>query len=159
MSTQSTAAPVRVSIVVEAPVQRAFEVFTQEMKSWWPEDHHLIEGEIGEMVFERHAGGRIYDRTADGRECTWARVLAYEPPDRVVFTWDISPAWGIETELERTSEVEVRFIAEADARTRVDLEHRNLERHGEGWEGMYGAVSSPGGWPKTLAAYAGALAA
>lgn len=159
MSTQSTAAPVRTSIVVEAPVQRAFEVFTQEMTSWWPEDHHLIEGEIGEMIFEQYAGGRVYDLTADGRECTWARVLAYEPPERVLFTWDISPSWGIETDLERTSEVEVRFIAEADARTRVELEHRKLERHGDGWEGMYGAVSSPGGWPKTLAAYADTFAA
>jgi uncharacterized protein YndB with AHSA1/START domain len=157
MSTQSTAAPVRTSVVVEAPVERAFQVFTQEMKSWWPEDHHLIEGEIGEMIFERHAGGRIYDRTADGRECTWARVLAYEPPDRLLFTWDINPAWEIEADPERTSEVEVLFIAEADARTRVELEHRNLERHGDGWEGMHGAVASPGGWPKTLAAYAVAV--
>jgi uncharacterized protein YndB with AHSA1/START domain len=158
MSTQSTAAPVRTSIVVEAPVQRAFAVFTQEMKGWWPEDHHLLDGEIGEMIFERHAGGRVYDRATDGRECTWARVLSYEPPDRVVFTWDISPAWEIETDLERTSEVEVRFIAESDSRTRVELEHRNLERHGDGWEGMHGTVSSPGGWPKTLAAYAARVA-
>jgi uncharacterized protein YndB with AHSA1/START domain len=158
MSTQSTAAPVRTSIVVEAPVQRAFEVFTQEMKAWWPEDHHLLGGEIGEMIFERRAGGRVYDRATDGRECTWARVLSYEPPDRVVFTWDISPSWEIETDLERTSEVEVRFIAESDSRTRVELEHRNLERHGDGWEGMHGAVSSPGGWPKTLAAYAARVA-
>jgi uncharacterized protein YndB with AHSA1/START domain len=158
MSIQSTAAPVRTSIVVEAPVQRAFEVFTEEMKSWWPEDHHLIDGEIGEMIFERHAGGRVYDRTADGRECTWARVVAYEPPDRLVFTWDISPSWEIETDPERTSEVEVHFVAESDSRTRVELEHRHLERHGDGWEGMHGAVSSPGGWPKTLAAYAAGVA-
>jgi uncharacterized protein YndB with AHSA1/START domain len=158
MSTQSTAAPVRTSIVVEAPVQRAFEVFTQDMKAWWPEDHHMLDGEIGEMVFEQRAGGRIYDRATDGRECTWARVLAYEPPDRVLFTWDISPAWEIETDLERTSEVEVRFIAETDSRTRVELEHRHLDRHGDGWEGMYGAVSSPGGWPKTFAAYAARVA-
>ncbi|HEX3975498.1 MAG TPA: SRPBCC family protein [Solirubrobacteraceae bacterium] len=158
MSTQSTAAPVRTSIVVEAPAQRAFEVFTQEMKAWWPEDHHLLDGEIGEMVFERRAGGRVYDRTADGRECTWARVVAYEPPGRVVFTWDISPTWEIETDLERTSEVEVRFVAESGSRTRVELEHRHLDRHGDGWEGMHGAVSSPGGWPKTLAAYGASVA-
>jgi uncharacterized protein YndB with AHSA1/START domain len=149
---------VRTSIVVEAPVQRAFEVFTQEMKSWWPEDHHLIDGEIAEMIFEQHVGGRVYDRTVDGRECTWARVVAYEPPDHLVFTWDISPAWEIETDPERASEVEVHFVAESDSRTRVDLEHRHLDRHGDGWEGMHGAVSSPGGWPKTLAAYAAGMA-
>jgi uncharacterized protein YndB with AHSA1/START domain len=157
MSTQSTAAPVRTSIVVETPLRRAFEVFTQEMTSWWPEDHHMLDGEVGAMVFEPRAGGRVYDRGTDGRECTWARVLAYEPPDRVVFTWDISPRWEIEANPERTSEVEVHFIAESGARTRVELEHRHLERHGEGWEGMHGAVASPGGWPKTLAAYAASV--
>jgi uncharacterized protein YndB with AHSA1/START domain len=159
MSTQSTAAPVRTQIVVEAPVQRAFDVFTQEMQSWWPEDHHMLDGDVGEMIFEPRAGGRVYDRGTDGRECTWARVVSYEPPDRVVITWDISPGWEIETDQERTSEVEVRFISESDGRTRVELEHRNLDRHGDGWEGMHGAVSSPGGWPKTLAAYAGRMAA
>jgi uncharacterized protein YndB with AHSA1/START domain len=159
MSTQSAAAPVRTHTVVEAPVQRAFDVFTQEMKSWWPADHHILDGEVGEMIFEPRAGGRIYDRGTDGRECTWARVFAYEPPDRLVFSWDISPQWVIETDLERTSEVEVRFIAEAESRTRVELEHRGLERHGEGWEGMYGAVSSDGGWPKTLDAFAARFAA
>jgi uncharacterized protein YndB with AHSA1/START domain len=158
MSTQSTATPVRTTIVVEVPVHRAFEVFTQEMKTWWPEDHHLLEGEIAEMIFEPHAGGRVYDLATDGRELTWARVLAYEPPDRVVFSWDINPGWQIETDPDRTSEVEVRFIAESGSRTRVELEHRHLERHGDGWEGMYGAVSSPGGWPRTLAAYAGSVA-
>ena len=159
MSTQSTAAPVRTHTVVEAPIQRAFDVFTLEMKSWWPEDHHLLDGEVAEMIFEPRAGGRIYDLGTNGQECTWARVLAYEPPDRVVFTWDISPQWLIETEPERTSEVEVRFIAEAESRTRVELEHRGLERHGDGWEGMYGAVSSDGGWPKTLASFAVRFAA
>lgn len=158
MSTQSTAAPVRTSIVVQAPVPRAFEVFTQEMKAWWPVDHHLLDGELAEMLFETHPGGRIYDRATDGRECTWARVLAYEPPDRVVFTWDISPAWELESDPDHASEVEVRFIAEADARTRVELEHRHLERHGEGWERMHEVVASPGGWPKTLGGLAEHLA-
>jgi uncharacterized protein YndB with AHSA1/START domain len=159
MSMQSTAAPVRTHTVVEAPIQRAFRVFTQEMASWWPSDHHILDGEVAEMIFEPRDGGRIYDRGRDGRECTWARVLAYEPPDRVVFTWDISPQWVVQTDPERTSEVEVRFIAETESRTRVELEHRGLERHGDGWEGMYGAVSSDGGWPKTLAALAARLAA
>ena len=159
MSTPSTAAPVRTSVVVEAPVQRAFTVFTHDMTAWWPEDHHLLEGELQEMVFEHRPGGRIYDRTTDGRECTWARVLAYEPPDRVVFTWDISPTWELEADPERASEVEVRFSAESEGRTRVALEHRHLERHGEGWERMHEVVASPGGWPKTLAGLAAHLAA
>ena len=159
MSTQSTAAPVRTQVVVQAPVQRAFDVFTQDMISWWPADHHLLEGELAEMVLEPRVGGRIYDRNVDGRECTWARVLAYDPPDRIVFSWDITPQWQLETNPDRTSEVEVRFVAESDSRTRVELEHRALERHGEDWEGLSEVVASPGGWPKTLEAYAGRLAA
>lgn len=157
MSTQSTAAPVRTQVAVEAPLQRAFDVFTQDMMSWWPPDHHMLQGELAEMVLEPHVGGRIYDRGVDGSECTWARVLAYEPPERIVFSWDITPQWEIETDPDRTSEVEVRFIAETDSRTRVELEHRALERHGEGWEGLSAAIASPGGWPKTLEAFAGRL--
>ena len=158
MSTQSTAAPVRTSIVVEAPLQRAFEAFTQEMRSWWPEDHHVLQGELAEMVFEPWVGGRIYDRGTDGSECTWARVLAYEPPDRLVFSWDLNPQWGIEDDPERTSEVEVRFITESESRTRVELEHRRLERHGDGWEGVRDGVGDARGWPLYLERYAALLA-
>jgi uncharacterized protein YndB with AHSA1/START domain len=159
MSTQSTAAPVRTEIVVEAPVERAFDVFTRGIASWWPRDMHIIEGELADMVFEPRVGGRIFDRNTHSDECAWARVLGYEPPHRVVFSWDITTQWQIETDPDRTSEVEVRFIAESDTQTRVELEHRGIERHGDGWEGMYGAVSSPGGWSKGLAAFAAALSA
>ena len=98
--------------------------------------------DIAETVFEPRVGGHIYDRGVDGSECHWARVLAYEPPDRVVFSWDISPHWQIETDPDKTSEVEVRFIAEAPERTRVELEHRNLDRHGDGWEGVRDGVAA-----------------
>ncbi|HWD74454.1 MAG TPA: SRPBCC family protein [Solirubrobacteraceae bacterium] len=158
MSTQSVASPVRTSILVEAPQKRAFEVFTADMASWWPADKHVLEGELAGMVFEPRVGGRIYDRAVDGSECSWARVLAYEPPSRVVFSWDIDLRWQIETDPERASEVEVRFIAETDARTRVELEHRALERHGEGWESMRDAVGSPNGWGDGLRAFAAYLA-
>ena len=106
------------------------------------------------MVFELREGGRIYDVGVDGSECQWARVLAYEPPDRVVFSWDISLQWQIEADLDRTSEVEVRFIAEEPGRTGVELEHRRLDRHGEGWEGMRDAVGSPEGWDVGLHRFA-----
>ena len=159
MSTQQAAAPVRNSIVVEAPQERAFEVFTAEMGTWWPSTHHILEGELAEMVFEPRAGGRIYDRAVDGSECQWARVLAYEPPDRVVFSWDINLQWQVERDLSRTSEVEVRFLPEPGGRTRVELEHRNIDRHGDGWESMYEAVASPGGWGAGLTALAHQLAA
>jgi uncharacterized protein YndB with AHSA1/START domain len=86
-------------------------------------------------------------------------VLAYEPPDRVVFGWLITPQWRLESDVSRTSEVEVRFIAEGPERTRVEIEHRHLERHGEGWEALRDAVGSPGGWPLYLQRLADRLAA
>lgn len=138
---------VHVQIVVEAPIERAFRVFTEEFDRIKPREHNLLRVEIAETVFEPRVGGHVYDRGVDGSECRWARVLAYEPPHRVVISWDISPQWQIETRLERTSEVEIRFIAESPERTRVELEHRNLDRHGEGWEEERTVVRSDGGWP------------
>jgi uncharacterized protein YndB with AHSA1/START domain len=109
------------------------------------------------MVFEPHQGGHVYDRGVDGSECRWARVLAYEPPERVVISWDINLQWQLEGDPARTSEVEVRFIGEGADRTRVELEHRHLDRHGEGWEGMRDAVGSSGGWDVGLQAFAAKL--
>jgi uncharacterized protein YndB with AHSA1/START domain len=150
MSTQAQETSVRTSVVVEAPIERAFAVFTEDFGSFKPPEHNLLGVEIAETVFEPRVGGNVYDRGVDGSECRWARVLAVEPPNRVVISWDISPQWQIETDLEKTSEVEVRFIAEAAERTRVELEHRNLDRHGEGWEPERDAVGGDGGWPLYL---------
>ena len=146
MTTQMAGSSVSTSTVVETPIEHAFEVFTVGIGTWWPESHHILEGELKEMVFEPHAGGHIRDIATDGRECQWSRVLVYEPPTRVVFSWDISLAWQVETDPSRCSEVEVRFTADGDSRTLVELEHRHIDRHGEGWERMRDAVGSPGGW-------------
>jgi uncharacterized protein YndB with AHSA1/START domain len=159
MSTQASDTSVRNSIVVEAPIERAFSVFTDGFGSFKPPEHNLLQVEIAETVFESHVGGHIYDRGVDGSECRWARVLAYEPPNRVLFSWDISPQWQIETDLAKTSEVEVRFIAEAPDRTRVELEHRNLDRHGDGWEQEREGVGGDQGWPLYLDRFAERLAA
>ena len=159
MTTQATDTAVRTAVVVEAPVERAFSVFTKGIGSWWRPDHHLLEGELAEMVFEPRVGGHVFDRGADGSECRWARVLVYEPPRRVVISWDINTQWQLETDHERTSEVEVRFVPEGANRTRVTLEHRNLDRHGEGWEGMRDAVGSPEGWSEGLRGFAERLRA
>src|SRR6266545_6410522 len=158
MSTPGTATTVRSSIVVEAPVQRAFRVFTEDFDSIKPREHNMLGVEIAETVFEPRVGGHIYDRGVDGSECRWARVLAYEPPDRVLLSWDISPQWQIETDPDRTSEWEVRFTAETADRTRVEIEHRNLERHGEGWESERDGVAGDQGWPLYLKRYADLLA-
>ena len=154
MSTQASDTSVRNSIVVNAPIERAFAVFTDGFGSFKPADHNLLSVDIAETVFEPHVGGHIYDRGVDGSECRWARVLAYEPPDRVVFSWDISPQWQLETDPDKTSEVEVTFVAEGPDRTRVEMEHRNLDRHGEGWEGVRDGVHGDQGWPLYLQRYA-----
>jgi uncharacterized protein YndB with AHSA1/START domain len=145
MTTQTSSTSVHTSVTVAAPIERAFKVFTEDMGTWWDADHHLVDG-FKEMVVELREGGRITDYAKDGTTCSWARVLAYEPPERFVFSWDISPDWKVEPDPERASEVEVRFISEAPDRTRVELEHKHLDRHGDGWEAMRDAVGSPQGW-------------
>ncbi|MEA2310654.1 MAG: hypothetical protein QOE28_622, partial [Solirubrobacteraceae bacterium] len=98
MTTQAQDASVRTDVVVDAPPERAFTVFTEGIGTWWPSSHHLLEGELAEMVFEPFEGVSIIDRGVDGTESRWARVLAYEPPHRVVFSWDITLGWEIETD-------------------------------------------------------------
>jgi uncharacterized protein YndB with AHSA1/START domain len=158
MTTQAAETSVRASVIVDAPIERAFSVFTDGIGSWWHPGHHIMEG-VTEMVFEPRVGGNVYDRDADGNESRWARVLAYDPPHRVVFSWDITNQWQIETDPNKTSEIEVTFVADGPKRTHVVLEHRNLDRHGEGWESHRDAVGSPDGWQLGLEAFAKAAAA
>ncbi|WP_069162070.1 SRPBCC family protein [Nocardia altamirensis] len=156
--TQAPAAVVRKQIVVAAPIERAFTVFTERFGDFKPPEHNLLGVAIAETVFDPRVGGHIYDRGVDGSECHWARILAYEPPDRVVFSWDIGPQWQIETTQDNTSEVEVRFIAETPQRTRVELEHRNIDRHGPGWQAITDGVDGDAGWPLYLSRYAALFA-
>lgn len=159
MSTHATDTSVKHSIMVEAPIARAFKVFTEDFGRFKPAEHNLLGVPIAETVFEPRAGGHLFDRGIDGSECRWARVLAYEPPNRVVLSWDISPRWQIETDPDKTSEWEVRFTAETADRTRVEIEHRNLERHGDGWESVRDGVAGDGGWPLYLQRFADLLSA
>lgn len=151
--THSAMTVVRREVVVNAPIERAFAVFTERFGDVKPREHNLLQVPIVETVFEPRVGGHIYDRGADGSECRWARILAFEPPNRVVFSWDIGPTWQIETDLDLTSEVEVTFVAETPARTRVELEHRHLDRHGPGWESVRDGVDNDAGWPLYLDRY------
>jgi uncharacterized protein YndB with AHSA1/START domain len=154
MTTKDQQTAIRTDVVVDAPQDRAFQVFTEQFDMIKPREHNMLEVDIADSVFEPREGGRVYDRGVDGSECQWARVLAYEPPDRIVITWDISPRWQIEDDLSRASEVEVRFIAESAERTRVELEHRHLDRHGEGWESLSEGVAGDQGWPLYLSRFA-----
>jgi uncharacterized protein YndB with AHSA1/START domain len=145
---------VRHQVVVNAPIDRAFALFTTKFDAIKPREHNLLSVPIAETVFEPRAGGHIYDIGIDGSRCQWARVLAYEPPSRVVFGWDIGPSWQLETDPAKTSEVEVRFIAVSGERTRVELERRHLERHGTGWRSVADGVDGEAGWPLYLHRYA-----
>jgi uncharacterized protein YndB with AHSA1/START domain len=148
---------VRRTIVVNAPLDNAFAVFTDRFGDFKPPEHNLLPVPIAETVFEPKVGGHIYDRGVDGSECRWARILAYDPPHRVVFSWDIGPTWQVESDPDRTSEVEVTFTADGPDRTRVDLEHRHLDRHGPGWESVRDGIGHDQGWPLYLDRYAALL--
>jgi uncharacterized protein YndB with AHSA1/START domain len=148
---------VRREVVVEAPIEQAFAAFTDRFGDFKPPEHNLLSTPITQTVFEPRVGGHIYDQGADGAVCRWARVLAYDPPDRVVFSWDIGPQWTIESDPESCSEVEVRFVAETPERTRVELEHRNLDRHGPGWQRVRDGVDDDAGWLLYLTRYADLL--
>ena len=154
IQSETTTTTVRRQILVNAPIADAFKVFTERFGDFKPREHNLLRAAIAETVFEPRVGGTIYDRAVDGTECRWARILVFEPPDRVVFSWDISPRWQIETNADLTSEVEVRFFAETPERTRVELEHRHLDRHGFGWESVRDGVDNEAGWPLYLQRYA-----
>lgn len=152
--TQAAATVVRRQVVVQAPIERAFTVFTDRFGDFKPPEHNMLGVPIAQTVFEPRVGGNIYDRGTDGSECRWARILAYDPPHRVVFSWDIGPTWQVETDPELTSEVEVTFTAESPDRTRVELEHRHIDRHGPGWESLRDGVGHDDGWPLYLDRYA-----
>lgn len=156
--TQAADTAVHKHVIVDAPVERAFRVFTERFGDFKPREHNLLGAPIVETSFEPRVGGHIVDRAEDGSECRWARILAYEPPTLVVFSWDIGPTWQLEPDPAKASEVEVRFIADGAGRTRVELEHRHIDRHGPGWEGVHAGVDGDGGWPLYLARYADLIA-
>ena len=149
---ESTIAVVK-SITVRAPQERAFRVFTEQYNTWWPRGHHIGKADLAEAIIEPKVGGRYYERGVDGSECDWGRVLAYDPFDRVVVSWGLQEDWGYDPDPAKHSEVEVRFIPEGPDRTRVELEHRHIERHAKPEEVVKG-VDAPGGWGGLLELYA-----
>jgi hypothetical protein len=148
---------VRRSVIVTASPQRAFDVFTSAIDTWWPRSHHIGEREQFTAVVEPRVGGRWFERGDDGSECDWGHVRVWEPPARVVLTWEIGADWKANPEV--VSEVEVRFVAEGDGRTRVDLEHRGIEVYREQAEQMRETFEAPGAWQGLLDLFAERAAA
>ena len=141
-------------VTVEADAGRAFDVFTKGFDSWWPRTRHIGKSPIKRAIIEGRVNGRRYTEQEDGTDCDWATVLVWDPPTGLVLAWQITHEWGYEPDLARASEVEIRFTALRDGSTRVDLEHRYFERHGEGGPVLRKAVGSPGGWNDLLAMFA-----
>ena len=154
---QQTDIPVRKSITVKASQERAFEVFTAGFDTWWPREHHIGKSPMKRAFVEGRVGGRCYSEQIDGTECNWGTVLAWDPPRRFVFAWQITTKWEFEPDVAKSSEVEVRFTPLGDGSTRVDLEHRHLARHGADFAGMRSAVDSPKGWGGTLELFRAAV--
>lgn len=146
---------VRREVVVPVAPERAFEVFTARMTDWWPSHHHIGSAPIEEIVIEPREGGRWFTRHEDGSETSTGVVAAWEPPERLVVTWQIGADWKFHAGLVTT--VEVRFVAEGADRTRVQLEHRDLDRYGPDAEKMRETFEQPGAWEGTLEAFAAAL--
>ncbi len=160
-ATSETTETVRYAVTVPLPPDQAFALFTDGFSSWWP-GHHIGTADMAEAVLEARTGGRYYERGVDGSECEWGRVLACQAPHRIVVAWQITAdgdAWVYDPDISRASEFEVTFQEQPDGRTQVELEHRNIGRHGSGALGIYRGVSGPGGWPGILERYATLAAA
>ena len=149
-------ASVRRTLHIKVPIEWAFQVFTQKMGSWWPQTHHVGGTPFKDILIDAKAGGRWYEINANGEECIWGTVLAFEPPRRVVLSWHLQPDWSFSADLAKASEVALEFFADGPETTRVEFEHRHLEKHGAGWEKMREQVGSEGGWPMILERYVAA---
>jgi uncharacterized protein YndB with AHSA1/START domain len=148
---------VRKTITVAAPQQRAFDVFTTGMTDWWLRDSHYIGDRSPEaVVIEPHAGGRWFERAPDGKECDWGRVLEWEPPARVLLAWHLDADWKYDPDPAKSTALEVQFISEGPAATRVELAHRGFEVHGERSQEVHGGIDSPEGWSGLLKLFAAA---
>ena len=145
---------VKKSIVVNAPRDHVFRTFTERFDTWWPRSHHIGERETFTGIIEPRRGGRWFERGDDGTESPWGHVIDWQPPERIVLAWELDHEWKYRAGL--ATEVEVRFIAEAPERTRVELEHRKLHRYGDKAEMMRVVFEGENAWAGLLKAMAAA---
>jgi uncharacterized protein YndB with AHSA1/START domain len=157
MSTASPIPPLGGTITVGVPVDQAFRVFTQSFNMWWPAQYHIGQADMAEAILEPREGGRWYERGVDGSECDWGRVLAWQPPHRLVVTWQINGEWQYDPDPDHASEIEVRFTTDGPGQTVVELEHRHLDRLVDG-QALRDGITGGGGWGALLDLYAKAAA-
>ena len=146
-------APVRRTVIVKADPARSFTAFTANMAAWWPASHTIGGSQKPQVVLEARVGGRWYERNPEGAECEWGKVLVWDPPGRLVLAWQVNGQWKYDPTL--VTEVEITFTASGPGETRVDLEHRNLERFGELAAQVHDAIASEGGWLGILKTFGG----
>jgi uncharacterized protein YndB with AHSA1/START domain len=157
MSSAPTIPAIHGTVTIGVPVERAFRVFTDSFGTWWPPQYHIGQADMAEAILESREGGRWYERGVDGSECDWGRVLAWEPPHRLVVTWQINGEWQYDPDPDHASEIEVRFIADGPGQTTVELEHRLLERL-VGGQALRDGIIGGGGWTSNLELFAKAAA-
>jgi uncharacterized protein YndB with AHSA1/START domain len=144
-------APINRSVVVKADVARSFAAFTDRMGRWWPRTHSIGSTPLADVIVEPRVGGRWYERSTDGAECEWGKVLAWDPPGRLILAWQLDANWKYDPAL--VLEVEITFTALEGGMTRVDLEHRNLERYGDKAATVRDMVGSDNGWVGILKSF------
>jgi uncharacterized protein YndB with AHSA1/START domain len=153
----STIPPLQGTVTVSVPVDHAFRVFTDSIHTWWPTQYHIGQADMDRAILEPREGGRWYEKGVDGSECDWGRVLAWEPPRRLVVTWQINGQWQFDPDPEHASEIEVRFTPDGPEQTTVELEHRHLERLVDG-RALREGIQGGGGWSALLELFAKAAA-
>ena len=153
MTAMAPIPPITGSVTVDLPLDEAFEVFTASIDTWWPHEFHIGRADVAEVVLEPGVDGRWYERGVDGSECDWGRVRTWEPPDRVVFTWQINGSFQFDPDPEHASEIDVRFTPDGPGRTTVDVEHRHFERL-VGGQAVKDTINGGGGWALLLDGYA-----
>jgi uncharacterized protein YndB with AHSA1/START domain len=157
MSSPATLPPLGGTVTVSVPVERAFAVFTASFNTWWPHDYHIGQADVAEIVLEPRVGGRWYERGVDGTECDWGRVLVWEPPQRLLFTWQINGQWQFDPDPDHASEIDVQFTADGPEHTTVAVEHRHLDRLVDG-QSIHDTIKQGGSWPALLDSYAKTIA-
>lgn len=153
MTSSAPIPPITGTVTLAVPVERAFDVFAGSVNSWWPHQYHIGQADVAEIVLEPQVGGRWYERGVDGSECDWGRVLVWEPPTRLVFTWQINGSWQFDPDPERASEIEARFTANGPGESVVEVEHRHFDRL-VGGQAIHGAITGGGGWMQLLDGFA-----
>jgi uncharacterized protein YndB with AHSA1/START domain len=157
MTTTAPIPPITGTVTVAVPVEQAFRLFTGPFDAWWPHQYHIGQAELAEVVLEPGEGGRWYERGVDGSECDWGRVLVWQPPHRLIFTWQINGSWRFDPDPDHASEIEVRFSADGPEQTTVNVEHRHFQRL-DGGQAINDAIRGGGGWTQLLEGYAKTVA-